>query len=84
MDIKVQKKTEAVVILTTNKLKIEGKMFVAAEMRMSDELNMAQRKFVALEDVTVTALGSQERAMHSILVVNKDQIVCIWPGAKGA
>ena len=84
MDIKVQKKTEPVVIMTTNNLKIEGKMFVATEMRMSDELNVPQRKFVAFENATVTALGSQESYTRPILVVNKDQIVCIWPADKGA
>lgn len=76
---KIAKKTITAILFTSDNLKIEGKVFVTQPIRLVDELNRTEKKFIAMEDVTITILGSQETIQRDVVLVNKANIACISP-----
>lgn len=76
---KIAKKTVNAILFTSDNLKIEGKVFVTQPIRLVDELNRTEKKFIAMEDVTITILGSQETIQRDVVLVNKANIACISP-----
>jgi hypothetical protein len=80
---KVRRKTIEVMLITVNNLKITGRMFTGPEIRLSDELNVAAKRFVILEDATITPMSDGEPRQEQILIVNKDNIVCASSGDGG-
>ncbi len=76
---KISKKTVNAILFTSDNLKIEGKVFVTQPIRLVDELNRTEKKFIAMGDATITLLGSQETIQRDVVLVNKANIACISP-----
>lgn len=76
---KISKKTVNAILFTSGNLKIEGKVFVTQPIRLVDELNRTEKKFIAMGDVTITILKSQETIRRDVVLVNKTNIACISP-----
>lgn len=76
---KISKKTVNAILFTSGNLKIEGKVFVTQPIRLVDELNRTEKKFIAMGDVTITILKSQETIQRDVVLVNKTNIACISP-----
>ena len=71
------------VILETERYRIEGNLTLPREgyrSRLSDYVNQRDREFLALQDVTVTALDKRDQVEHiSFLMVARRHIRLVTP-----
>ena len=73
---KVDKKSVRAMVYVADKMKIEGLIFVSKSIRLIDELNVAQREFLAVSQATVTSLDSGELP-QGFVILRKQAITCI-------
>ena len=80
MDIdKLKKDTVRAVIFTANNLKIEGEVYVTPGIRLSDELNTTQRKFLIVDNPQISSTDPQLTRNPKVVFVNKDGIFLACP-----
>jgi len=75
----IAKKRIHAVILTSNNLRIEGAVYVGQGIRLSDELNVGQRRFVVVANAKVTESATQSATEADVVLVNKDHVACAFP-----
>ncbi len=75
----VPKKLVRAVIYTSNNLRIEGAVFAGENIRLSNELNISNKRFLFVKDASVTVPGTQTAVHHGVLFVTKDQVVGVAP-----
>ncbi len=75
---KLDKGKAPATFVTASNLKVEGQVFLVPGIKLFDEMNVLHRKFIAVSDVSVLALGadSQTATAKDILFLNKDEILC--------
>ncbi len=74
---KVDKKSVRATVYAADKMKIEGLIFVSKSIRLIDELNVAQREFLAVSQATVTSLDSGAVTAQGFVILRKQAITCI-------
>ena len=76
-------KTSCSVVLYTRHHRIEGTITLLKGERLSDQLNVAERKFEAVEGARVFSIA-HEKLVHEApyLAVNKDHVVMMAPAGE--
>lgn len=67
------------VIFTSNNQRIEGYVFVSPGIRLGDELNSAQKRFITIGNCTVTFAESERCYKTDIMFVHKNHVVAAHP-----
>ena len=67
------------VLITTVKGHIRGYIYVASGQRVKDMLNAHSERFIAVSDVTASALDGSDVIEVELMAVNKDHIVSVVP-----
>jgi len=76
---KLEKKKIGAVIITSANLRIEGYVFVPPDIRLSDELNLVQKKFLIVQEPQITSLESGFSVNPKVAFINKDEIILACP-----
>ncbi len=74
---KISRKLVKATVYTIHNFQIEGQVFTAPELRLSDEFTLGQKKHLVLKDATIRVLGTDITFKHDMVFVNKEQIVLI-------
>jgi hypothetical protein len=72
-------KDPVVVIIQTTQNVIHGTVHIRPGLRLKDELNDQNERFLAVTDLTVSSLEKVELYRSKFMIVNREQIVWVIP-----